>query len=84
MVVAIKAGENEGYSAPLSAGLGNQPIDVGLLDSECFRPLRAIVQEFRPRTLFDIPLNGIGEHLIDTAVFSLCRKLDFREQGFGK
>jgi hypothetical protein len=59
---------------------GNQPVDVGLLDAQRPRPLRAIVQRLRPRTLLDIPPHGIGEHFIDAAVFRLRRALDFLEQ----
>jgi len=71
-------------AALLSPGFGNQAVDVRLFDAECLRPLRAIVQQLRPRTLFDIPLHRVGEHFIDAAVFRLCRGLDLRQQGLWK
>jgi hypothetical protein len=60
----------------LSPGFGNQPVDVGLLDAQRPRPLRAIVQHLRSRTLFNIPPHGIAEHFSDTAVFRLRRALE--------
>jgi len=74
----------DSMAAMLSPRFGNQTVDVTLFDAECLRPLRAIVQEFRPRTLFDIPPYGIGEHFIDAAVLRVCRTLDFRQQGLRK
>ena len=71
-------------AALVSPGFGNQTVNVRLLDAECLRPLRAIVEQFRPRTIYDIPLYGIGEHFIDAAMFRLRRALDFRQKGFRK
>ena len=70
--------------AALSPGFCNQTVDVRLFDAECLNSLRTVVQQFRPRTLFDIPPRSIGEHFIDAAVFRLRRTLNFRQQGFRK
>jgi len=70
--------------AAFSPGFCNQTVDVRFFDAECLSPLRTIVQQFRPRTLFDIPLHRVGEHFIDAAVFRLCRGLDLRQQGLWK
>jgi len=67
--------------AALSPGFRNQTVDVRLFDAECLSPLRTIVQQLRPRTVFDIPPRGISEDFIDAAVFRLCRTLNFRQQG---
>ena len=43
-------GRLDPMAALLSPGFGNQEVDIRLFDAEYLRPLRAIVQEFRPRT----------------------------------
>ena len=69
----------DSMAALLSPGFSNQTVYVGLFNAECLSPLRAVVQQLRPRTFFDIPLHRVGEHFIDAAVFRLCRALDFRQ-----
>ena len=54
----------------LGPGFGNQTVNVRFFDAECLHPLRAIAQEVRPRTLFDIPLHCIGEHFINAAMLA--------------
>lgn len=48
-------------AALLSPGFGNQTVNVRFFDAECLRPLRAMVQEVRPRTLFDIPIHCVND-----------------------
>lgn len=55
----------------LGPGFRNQMVNVRLFDAEYLRPLRAIVQKLRPRTLFDVQLHGIAEYFIHAAVFRL-------------
>jgi hypothetical protein len=66
------------------SGFCNQTVDVRLFEAECLSPLRTIVQQLRPRALFDIPPRGISEHFLDAAMFRLRRTLNFRQQGFRK